>query len=245
MATGLTGPANIGTVDLYTSNTDIGNTELGQYIVGNQGKGYRYVLAGATTLVVGNVLQSQAVDTQFSNMAVNTAASAGATQLIITNGTTTVATNEFKYGSLTVYTAGTIPIAQEYNIMSNTSATNGAAMTVTLDRPLRAAVTTSATVNVRWSPYYKVIQSPATTLTGETVGVAIYAINAGEYGWIQSRGVCGVLSDGSSMLVGSAAAVPSGTAGAVSLAAAGLFNVGQVMQAAASGKGIAINLGID
>lgn len=242
---GLTGAPTIATIDLYSSSSSQGNTELGQLIEGPQGKAFRYVLAGASNLVVGNVLQSKAVDTQFSNMTVASAVAAGATQITVTNGSTVTVADEFKYGSLTIYTAGTIPVAQEYTIVSNTAAAGAAAMTITVDRPFRAAVTTSATVNLRWSPYYKVIQSPATTLTGSCVGVAIYAIPAGEYGWVQTRGVCGALSDGSSILVGSPVAVPSGTAGAVILGATNLMQIGQAMQAAASGKGIAVNLTLD
>jgi predicted RecA/RadA family phage recombinase len=242
---GLAGNPVIGTVDLYTSNASQGNTALGQLIFGDSGKAFRYVKAGASDLVVGNVLQSQAVDAQFTNMTVPSAIAAGQTTVVVTNGTTVVTADEFKDGTLSVYTAGTTAIGLEYTILGNSSAANGAALTLYLDRPLRTGWSTAAKVNVRWSPWYKVIQSPATTLTGSCAGVAIYPIVAGEYGWVQTKGVGAVLSDGSSILVGSPVAVPSGTAGATILGAAGLFNIGQAMQAAASAHAIAVNLRID
>ena len=241
---GLAGNPVIGTVDLYTSNSSQGNTALGQLIFGDSGKAFRYVKAGAT-LVVGNVLQSKAVDTQFTNMAVPTATAAGSMSLVVTNGTTVVVADEFKDGSMSVYTAGTVAIGEEYTIVGNSAAGNGAALTLYLDRPLRSAFSTAAKVNVRWSPWYNVIQSPATTLTGSVAGVAIYPIASGEYGWVQTKGVGAVLSDGSSILVGSPVAVPSGTPGATILGAAGLTNIGQAMQAAASAHAIAVDLRID
>jgi hypothetical protein len=241
----ITGPATLSTIDLYTSYTTLpSGYQLGQLIEGDNGKKFRFALAGASALVVGNVLQSSAVDTQFTNMSV-AAAVAGATSITVTNGTTTVSANQFDGGSLSIYTAGTIPVGQEYTIVGHTTGGSGASLTVELDRPLRAAMTTSAKVNMRRSPWSGVIQSPATTLTGSCAGVAIYAIPAAEYGWVQTGGVCSALSDGSSILVGSPIAVPSGTAGAVILGATNLMQIGQAMQAAASAKGIAVCLSLD
>lgn len=237
------GPPNIAEVALYSSNTDQGGPELGQYVVGRNGKGFRYVKAGGTALVVGNALQAQAVDTQFTNMAIPATTAAGLYVVTVTNGTTVLVANELVDGSLSVYT--TPNLCEEYTILANSSAANGAAITLTLDQPLRTAWSTATKVNLRWSPYWKVIQSPASTLTGIPVGVAIYPIAAGEFGWVQTHGVCSALSDGSSILVGSQIALPSGTAGAVILSAAGLANIGTALQAAASGHGIAVNLTVD
>lgn len=241
----ISGQAILSNIDLYASSTTpVSGYYIGQYVEGNDGKGFRYAKAGASALVVGNVLQSSAYDSQFTNMSV-LEASAGDTQVTVTNGTTTVAEGEFVGGSFSIYTAGTIPVAQEYTILDHTTGTSGASLTVTLDRPLRAAMTTSAKVNMKRSPWSGVIQSPATTLTGSVAGVAIYAIPAGEYGWVQTKGVCAALSDGSSILVGSPIAVPSGTAGAVILGATNLMQIGQAMQPAAAGKGIAVCLNIN
>lgn len=245
----LSGPSVAGAIDLYTSTASPGaGLEVGQLVPGRSGKLFRYVLAGAADLVVGNLLQSSATDTQFENMAVGTAAAAGDKVLQVTNGTTTVTDAAFKGGTLVVYTAGTIPVGDEYTIMGVTGTlTSGGAMYVLLDRPLRSAVTTSAKVTMKRSAWSGVIQMPATTPTGMAVGVAIYPITAAQYGWVQTHGECGVLSDGSTFAVGSGVGTISGTAGAVTVATVGTTKqvVGVSRQAAASAKGISVFLMID
>lgn len=245
-----TGLASIATADLYTTQaTPAEGLFPGQIVWDDKtGKAFRYVLAGGATLVVGNLLQASAVDTTYVNMVVRTAAVAGQDYLEITNGTATITSEQFKGGSLSVYTAGTIGVADEYTILGVTGTlTTGGALTVQLDRPLRAAVTTSATVNMRRSPFSGVIQFPASTQTGIPVGVAIYPVALNQYGWIQSHGQCGVLSDGSTFAVGSNVGSVSGTAGAVTVydAATTLASVGIAQQAAASAKGISVFLQID
>ncbi|TVL99573.1 MAG: hypothetical protein CV087_17595 [Candidatus Brocadia sp. WS118] len=240
----LTGSPVLGEVDLYTSNTDQGAPELGQLVFGANGKAFRYAKAGASALVVGNLLQSPAIDTQFDDMAIPSATAAGSYEVVVTNGTTVLTGNEFVGGTLEV--SVTPGLGEEYTILYNSSAASGAALTLRLDRPLRTAWTTSTKVTLRKSPYNGVIQAPATTLTGEIVGVAIYPIAAGEYGWIQTKGVGAVLSDNSSITATNQAVCGgSGTAGCVTLQVAGLPYVGRAMRAGATGKTIPVLLAID
>ncbi len=245
----ITGPSITSAIDLYTSTATPGvGLEVGQKFEGRHGKAFRYVLNGGATLVVGNLLQASANDTTYTNMVVGTAAAAGDRILQVTNGTATITDEQFRGGSLSIYTAGTIGVGDEYTILGVTGTlTTGGALKVLLDRPLRAAVTTSATVNMRRSPYSGVIQAPASTQTGIAVGVAIYPILLNQYGWIQTHGVCSVLSDGSTFAIGSDVGTPSGTAGCVTVYAAGTthMRVGAVQQVAASGKGINMLLQID
>ena len=246
----LTGLAHISELDLYSSTATPGaGIYPGQIAWDDKtGKAFRYVLAGGASLVVGNLLQSSVTDTTYSNMTVAAAAAAGATVLSITNGTATITNEQFVGGSLSVYTAGTIGVADEYTILAVTGTlTTGGNLQVTIDRPLRAAMTTSATVNMRRSPFSGVIQFPASTQTGVPVGVAIYPILLNQYGWIQTHGQCAVLSDGSTFAVGSNVGSVSGTAGAVTVydAATTLAAVGTAMQVAAAGKGISVFLQID
>ena len=233
----ISGPAFIGTSDLYQSTTTKG-AELGQLIYGPHGKAYRYCLAGAT-LVVGNVTQSKVANTQFDSMAVAANAAIGDTTIYITNGTTALTVgNEFQDGSAVV--SVTPGLGQEFTVTSNSTAiaTSGI-ITVTLDRPLRVALTAAASkVTLKWSPWYQVIQSPITTQTGVVTGVVIYPITSGEYGWLQTKGVAGVLSDGSTAIIGSDVGVPGATAGCVGVNVAGsgkCNTVGRTMQAIAAG----------
>lgn len=235
----LTGNGTIGAVDLYSSNT-VPNSMLGLRIHGNGGKEFVYVKAGASNLVVGNLLQAPAIDTQFDDMAVPAAVAAGfdavGTGVTITNGTTSVSKGDFAGGSLVV--SVTPGLDEEYTIVSNGAGTSGSSLVVYLDRPIRTAWTTSTKVTLR-SQYNGVVQTP-TTLTARAVGVAIYAIAAGEYGWIQTRGECGVLSDNSTGAVGSAISNSAATAGAVGVFVAGTGRsfVGHVTRALSSGKGV-------
>ena len=246
----IAGPKTIGELDLYSTMTTVpSGFVIGDLVFGPNGKTFRLALVGASNLVMGNALQSSAVDTQFTNMAVPTAitaaqVTAGVSQIDITNGTTTVSANQFDGGSMSVYTAGTVAIGDEYTIIGHTTGTSGQTLTLYLDRPIRAAFTTSAKVNMRRSPWSGVIQSPATTLTGTPAGVAMFAATAATYAFVQTGGVGAVLSDGSSILVGSGLQVPSGTAGAVTLST-GLAQIGYAMQAAAAAHAIGAQLYIN
>ena len=239
--------------DLYTSSngTDfLGAEMVGTRVNGLNGKEFSLALNGASALVAGNLLQSSTEDTQFENMAVGTAAVVGQNFIQVTNGTTTVVPNYFRGGSISVYTAGTVAIGDEYTILDVTGTlTSGGALQVYVDRPLRYAFTTSAKVTMKQNLYSGVIQMPATTPTGIAVGVAPFAIAVSTatvpvYGYVQTRGMAAVLSDGSTFSVGSAVGTPSGTAGAVTVYAAATTKqaIGVSLMAAAATHAIAVNL---
>lgn len=238
-------------LDLFQSGTDtLGAEQIGQRVPGLSGKEFALALVGGSALVAGNLLQSAAQDTQFENMVVGTAAVAGATSIQVTNGTTTIVPYYFNGGSISIYTAGTDAIGDEYTIMGiSGTLTSGGALTVYVDRPLRYAITTSATVDMTKNLYNQVIQMPATTPTGVPVGVAIFAGATGSSTvqsscFVQTKGMCSVLSDGSTFAVGSAVGTPSATAGAVTVYAAASTKtiVGDALQSAASAHAIQVNL---
>lgn len=239
----ITGAATIASVDLYSSSTvPAYQHELGQEIKGKYGKAYRYALFGELG-VVGDIMQSSVIDTQFDDMSV-VAHAAGLTTVSITNGTTAVTAGQFVGGTVSV--SVTPGLGEEYTIIGHGTATNGSAWTVELDRPLRTAWTTSTKVTVRRSPYSGIIKCP-TTLTGTVVGVCIYPVASGEYGWIQTKGVVGILADNSTGAVGSDVGVPGATAGAVGVNVAGTGKcntVGHTMRALASGKVVPVNLNL-
>ena len=247
---GLSGLASIGSDGLYSSTASPGaGLTIGQLVWdGKTGKAFRYVLAGGSSLVVGNLLQASAQDTTYENMTIGTAAVAGDAYLQVTNGTATITDLQFRGGTINVYTAGTVTVGDEYTITAVTGTlTTGGALKVWLDKPVRTAFTTGAKVNMKQSPWSGVIQAPATTQTEIAVGVAIYPITNAQYGWVQTHGVCSVLSDGSTFAVGSDVGTPSGTAGCVTVFAAGTTHqrVGVVRQAAASAHCITAFLQID
>src|SRR5581483_988936 len=72
----------------------------------SDGRKYRWVKAGASTLVVGNVLQAPVSNTSQVDLAVNTALMVvGASQITVTPGAAIVA-NQFQGGKLLVSNGG-------------------------------------------------------------------------------------------------------------------------------------------
>lgn len=239
----ITGTGTITPVDLYSSSAIPDSSyELGQLVFGKNGKAFRYAFFGELG-VVGDIYQSSVVDTQFTEMTVAANVAAGQTKVVLTNGTTAVTAGQFKAGSFAV--AVTPGLGEEYTIVDHGTATNGSSWTIYLDRPLRTAITAAASkVTVSRSPYSGIVKCP-TTLTGTVVGVGIYPVASGEYGWIQVAGVAGVLSDNSTGAVGSDVSVPGATAGSVGVNVAGTGKsntVGRAMRALSSGKVIPVSL---
>lgn len=246
----ISGVSLLSPMDLYTSSASPGEgLSVGQIAWdGKTGKAFRYVLNGGAALVKGNLLQASAQDTTYENMAVGTAGAVGDTYLQITNGTSTITAAQFVGGSISVYTAGTVAIGDEYTIVGLAGTlTTGGALQVYIDRPLRYAYTTSAKVNMKRSPWSGVIQFPVTTQTEIPVGVAIYELPLATYGWVQTHGVCAALSDNSTFAVGSMLSPSLATAGAVGVNVAGTTHgtVGWARQAAASAHAISTFLMID
>lgn len=222
MAVGISAPTILAARDLYSSS-DVKQESLGQRGEDKFGRKFRYVKAGASNLVVDNVLQSPARDTQFTGLAVASAAAIGATSLSLTNGTTTTTTDQFKYG-LAVVSEGT-GIGQQFIIQGNTVATSGAALTVTLEDPVRVALDTTSKITLQFNHWSGVIVSP-TTRTGKTVGGAIFAIPANNFGWIQTGGMGSALSDATVAAVGEALSPSTTTAGCVTKQVTLLENIG-------------------
>lgn len=247
MAT-ISGVSLLSGIDLYTSDTVATQTVGAIAWDGNTGKAFRYSLAGALALVAGNLLQESAEDTSYENMAVGTAGVVGDNFIQVTNGTATITSAQFAGGSISVYTAGTVAVGDEYTIMGVTGTlTTGGALNVQIDRPLRYAFTTSAKVVMKRPTTSGIIQFPVTTQTGIPAGVAIYALPATTYGWVQTHGPVSVLSDNSTFAVGSGISPSLAVAGAVGVNVAGTTHaaIGFAREAAASTHAIAAWLVID
>lgn len=214
--------------ELYTSSSTQG-TDLGALATTGDGRVFRYVLAGGTTLVPGKLQQSPAQDTTNYNpsggLAV-AAAAIGATTVTLT-GTLTIAANALAGGIMTV--AVTPGQGYSYKVKSNTAVSAAANCSVTLEDPIVVALTTSSKVVFALNPHNGVIVNPATA-SGSPVGVAIYGITNAQYGWIQSHGVVGCLND-SATAVGLGVAPSAAVAGAVKTSAATLIQVGYAVNA--------------
>lgn len=218
--------------------------ELGARRTTSDGRTFRYVKAGASALVVGNVIQASAQLTNHQQMTPS-AAAIGATSISVTPGATAGAADLYAGGWAIIDT--TPGLGYAYPVQSHLAISSSTAFTINLDPnfPIEVALTTDSRVSLQANPYKNVIQSPVTTLTGAVVGVAIYPIAASEYGWIQTAGPGAVLVAGTPG-VGLAVVVPATAAGAVVVdgAASATKVVGSMMVTGVDGKVQAVLLDI-
>lgn len=212
---------------------------LGDQMVDKYGRTFRYVKAGASALVAGNVIQSPAQVTTHQTMTPS-AAAIGATSVSATLGITNAVTaDQYAGGYLVVDT--TPGNGYAYVIKSHPAAAASAACVFTLDEPLKVALTTSSRVSLQANPYKGVIQTPVTTLTGAAIGVAVHPAAASEFCWIQTRGAAPTLVAGTPA-VGNAVVVPGTAAGCVVVdgGIAATVVVGHLLSVGQDGKNVSV-----
>jgi len=223
----LTGQTLITQQDTMTASTDKLH-DLGQIGMTSDGRKFRYCKAGGAVLVTGDCYSSAAQNAQFEAMATATATAIGGDKIYTTNGTTAVAANDFDEGYLMV--ASGTGIGQSSKIVSHTTGASGAAITYTIEDPLKVAtVVGDSTITVVKNPYDDVVIQAATPVA-QTAGVAQFAIPTTEYGWIQTGGPAACLFDASVCAVDTLGVAGSTTTeGAVRVAAAGSEIIGNSM----------------
>jgi hypothetical protein len=216
--------------DILTDSS-IQQHKLGQYAETSDGRGFRYAKIGATSTVPGKLYTAQAYDatnhSPVGGLGVS-AAAIGATSVTISTSTTMVL-NELAGGYMvTDVTPGEGYI---YRISSNTATTSATGCVLTLDDPLKIALTTSSKVVVTNHHYNSVIVSPGGASTGIPVGVATSIITNGNYGWLQTYGPSVVLSGvaTSISLPGVPVCPSASTAGSVIVSTAILPTIGWSM----------------
>lgn len=199
----------ISTIDTVQQQT------LGTIAFDKVGKKYRYVKAGGTTLVTGNLVQTAAVDTAFTDMAV-LAAAAGQNKVSVTLGGTATTAGLFVDGTMAITV--TPDIGQTLRIVAHDVTAISGTCVFTLEENLTVALTTSSKVTVTPNNYSGVIVSAGVaqgSRTGTPVGVAVYPITNAAFGWIGVQGEFAVLSDASVGALGDALMASVGTGGAV------------------------------
>jgi hypothetical protein len=219
--------------------------ELGAVGVTRDGRVFRYVKAGAVALATGKVQQAPAELTNHDQLTPS-AAAIGATSISVTLGATAATANQYAGGWAHIDTTPGEGFA--YPIASHPAADASAAVVLKLhaDAAIQVALTTSSRVTLVPNPYNGVIVSPANTLTGAVVGVAVYPIAIGEYGWLQTHGPCCTLIGGTPG-VGLAVVVPGDTAGEVVVdgAASATQMVGAMQVTGVDGKYLPVLLNIN
>jgi hypothetical protein len=221
----ITSDIQVSPSELYAFTSTKG-ADLGARGVTGDGREFRYVKAGAVELVPGKLQQAPAVVSNLQNVAVAAAAAVGDTSVTLTISSTAVVANEYDGGLLVINDAN--GEGQTMRIASHTSGTI-TSIVLQLEDPLITALTTSSEACVMHNPYNGVIVNP-TTPTAKPVGVAISKIPAGQFGWIQTKGMVSCLNDGNTA-AGLAVAPSQATAGAVKTGATTLDSVGSAAQA--------------
>lgn len=240
----ISGYANLSEIKLFSSESTP-SCALGTRIGGDGGCEFRYVrVDSGTPLVTGQVIQSLAYGTNWDALTLAANVAAGATIIKVTNTANAVTADQFKWGTATI-DAGA-GIGQTFTILSNTADASSGTITLLVAEPVRVALVTSTSkVTLKQSPCDGVIQAPITTASGTVVGVSVYPIPAGKYGWVQTRGVAAVLSDNVTAAIGSEMGVSLTVAGACSVNVAGTGQcngVGRAMQAKNNGHYIPLDL---
>ena len=207
---GLTSDPQVLGQELFSSSA-VQAHGLGEKATDGKGRIFRYVKAGASALVAGNVIQSPAELANHYGCGV-AAAAIGAYQITVTPGATGGAANLYAGGWACIDT--TPGLGQMIPIKSHPAITASTAFVLTLELPLWVALTTSSKLTLVPNPFSAVIQSPVTTLTGAVQGAAVYPIAAGEYGWIGTGGPHPTLIAGTPG-PGLAVVVPGTSAGCV------------------------------
>jgi len=160
------------------------------------GRVFHYSKAGAAALVCGDLIQSAALGgalTTVQHDLTPAAAKAGSFSVTAAIDTTEQPANRFQDGWLAV-TDGDAANAMGdlYLIKSHpASSTN---IVLTLYEPLKRAITTNSRISLLANLYKNVIQAPATTPSGLVVGVCPTAVTAEYYFWLQTWGICNVLT---------------------------------------------------
>jgi hypothetical protein len=185
---------------------------LGELVHSNDGRAFRYCKAGDTALAAGKLQQSSAQDTGDHNLAI-AAAAAGAVQ-IVTTSTVTVTANQYAEGFVLI--ADDAGEGYMYRISSHAAAT-AAVVTLNLSDKIVVALTTATTIDLVKNPYDSVIINP-TTVSSSVAGVAVKALTAAYFGWLQVAGPCSVLANGA-LTVGTDVVASDAVAGAVEITA--------------------------
>ncbi len=249
-------------------NSDLSSSTLcGARFVSSDGREFVLVQNAGTALGAGVVVQGPAAITNTGGLSPATssttgysaaypiAAAIGGYQIQIATGATAILANQFAGGLLNVV-EGT-GLGQTLKIASNTAASTTSAAIFNLEDPFTTATGTTSRFTLTLNPYGSqfgtdfttngVIISPATTLTGQVIGVTLYPIPAStatvaSYGFVQTKGPVAVLGS-STVALGLDVGLPGGTAGCpVAYAVATTLRLGTTLVASASAKYNLVNV---
>jgi hypothetical protein len=216
-----------------SANVLFDGSQTGPMITGSDGREFRWVQAGASNLVAGNLVAGPVTIANHVAKTPSAAAAVGATTVTITLGSTAATVGYYNRGyAVVVSGAGA---GYSYQINTSSAAISGGVITLNLSDPLIVAWDASTTaVTLIPHQYTNVVQNPTTPL-GQPVGVANWILPATSYGWVQTFGTTAVLSQGG-ITIALGCAPSTSTPGAVAVVAATTSQVGTAIITSTDGQ---------
>lgn len=197
---------------------------LGFKVEMGDGTIYRYSHFGADTnrgvLVAQDLSESSLVDSDGIVVA-------SASSVTVTDSTIGSFYTEITLASTTVnqYAGGKLIVTDDagegytYDILGNTATNDPATgnIRIRLAQKLQVALTTASDIAIMGSPYSNL--EVATTTDAMIAGVSCSSMDVSEaaWGWIQTKGICGILQDVNVPTIGAVATLSNLTAGAVTI----------------------------
>ncbi len=206
------------------TNTSTPEASLGQKAIDSGGRTFRYVQAGDTALVVGKLYDGPANATDNANIAV-VKGTAGESEITVTLGSTAATVNQYAGGVVVINDV--TGEGQTFTIKSHPAADASASLVLTLDDDETVVTALDTDSQATLIPnQYKAIVIHAASEAGAPVGVAVTAITAEFYGWIQTRGPVSCLHDATPAEIGEGVDASTTTDGSVTESVAPLLQVG-------------------
>lgn len=225
-----TGPLQIEMQDVRKTSTSKQHT-LGAIAYTRDGREFRYALAGAVALVAGQLQQIPAVVANHQAL-VTAAAAVNSTKITVTLGGTAATADQYIDGYAVIRDTATTGAGQAFPINGNQAQTvTTGTCDVYIGEAVGEALTTASVTNLELSPYGGVLVSTTADTTERVVGVPQIDTAAASYVWLQTRGVAGVLAQGT-ITKGAGMIKSATTAGAAVIEATGTITqrVGMALQ---------------
>ena len=212
----LTSHATILDFEPYRLRTETTPTHnLGEFVNMADGRRFRYGKVGAVAVTKGKLQTAPAAKANHHNLVVLTAAATGSLIVTVTLGATAAVANEYAEGYLVINdNAGE---GQVYQISSHPAAASSATLALTLFDPIQVALTGTSDGTLVPNNYSGFIEGTSATI--KPAGVPLLDLGIGNFGWVQTGGIAGVLAGGT-IGVGGWCVADGSVAGAVALASA-------------------------
>jgi hypothetical protein len=203
------------------------------------GRELTLVLAGASNLAVGKLMQDAAVIANHQDLAVTAFTAYSTTtnlpaQVTVTLNGTAATLNQYQLGY--AFVVDGTGAGQSLQIQENPAqATTTGSLVITLADSPNTALDTTSKISLFPQPGNGVIVNP-TTPTNAPRGVTFYPITAAQYGFLATKGQWSVLADSSAPTVGLAISPSTTTAGSIETFSTDTPVIGQTIYATVSAK---------